>query len=68
MMNMGIPKEITEIALNHKLKGMEGVYDVRREIPERRAALERWAEFIAACADGREADVITIRPRLNMVA
>ncbi|QTP33476.1 Prophage integrase IntA [Burkholderia glumae] len=46
MMNLGIPKEITEIALNHKLKGMEGIYDVRKEIPERRAALARWAEFV----------------------
>ncbi|MCW3701466.1 tyrosine-type recombinase/integrase [Burkholderia cenocepacia] len=68
MMNMGIPKEITEIALNHKLKGMEGIYDVRREIPERRLALEQWAEVVAACADGREADVIAIRPRLSLVA
>ncbi|WP_261532792.1 integrase [Burkholderia multivorans] len=35
---------------------------------KRRAALERWAEFVGACADGREADVIAIRPRLSLVA
>lgn len=68
MMNMGIPKEITEIALNHKLKGMEGIYDVRKEIPERRAALERWAQFVGACADGRPADIIPIRAPLVAVA
>ncbi|HEP6279539.1 TPA: tyrosine-type recombinase/integrase [Burkholderia vietnamiensis] len=68
MMNMGIPKEITEIALNHKLKGMEGIYDVRKEIPERRAALERWAEFVGACADGRPADIIPIRPPISVAA
>jgi len=43
MRNMGIPNDITEIALNHALKGMEAVYDVREEIPERRQALEKWA-------------------------
>lgn len=52
MRNMGISREISEIALNHTLKGMEGVYDVRTEIPERRMALEKWAAFIAACEQG----------------
>jgi integrase len=53
MMNLKIPKEITELALNHKLKGMEAIYDVREDIPERREALEQWAEFIVDCAEGR---------------
>lgn len=53
MRNMGIANEITEIALNHKLKGMEAIYDVREEIPERREALEKWASFIEACESGR---------------
>jgi integrase len=54
MMNMKIPKEITELALNHKLKGMEAIYDVREDIPERRQALEQWAGFIVDCAKGRK--------------
>jgi len=49
MRNLGITREISEIALNHVLKGMEAIYDVREEIPERRVALERWANFIAKC-------------------
>jgi integrase len=60
MRNMGIKNEITEIALNHKLKGMEGIYDVREEIPERRDALERWAAFIEACENGRPWNVTSI--------
>lgn len=52
MRNMGISREISEIALNHKLKGMEGIYDVREEIPERRHALALWADFLMACAKG----------------
>lgn len=47
--HMGISREISEIALNHVLQGMEAIYDVREEIPERRVALERWANFIVAC-------------------
>lgn len=52
MRNMGISREITEIALNHALPGMEAIYDVRDEIPERRQALEKWARFIDACESG----------------
>jgi integrase len=53
MRNMGISREISELALNHTLKGMEAIYDVREEIPERREALERWASFITTCEAGR---------------
>ncbi len=52
MRNLGVSREISEIALNHKLEGMEGIYDVREEIPERRAALERWAHFLIECEKG----------------
>jgi integrase len=61
MRNMGIPNDITEIALNHALKGMEAVYDVREEIPERRQALEKWAAFSEACETGRPWNVQSIR-------
>ena len=61
MRNMGIPNDITEIALNHALKGMEAVYDVREEIPERRFALEKWAAFIEACEAGRPWNFTPIR-------
>lgn len=61
MRNIGIPNDITEIALNHALKGMEAVYDVREEIPERRQALEKWAAFIEACETGRPWNVQPIR-------
>lgn len=54
MRNMGVTKEISEIALNHKLPGMEGIYDVRDEIPERRRAMELWAAFVSDCCDGTE--------------
>lgn len=52
--NMGVSGEVSELALNHKLRGIEGIYDVREEIPEKRAALELWASFIDACHSGNE--------------
>jgi integrase len=61
MRNMGISREISEIALNHTLKGMEAIYDVREEIPERRIALERWAAFIAACESGMPWNVVPLK-------
>jgi integrase len=53
MRNMGVSREISEIALNHTLKGMDAIYDVREEIPERRRALELWASFLEACEQGQ---------------
>ncbi len=57
MRNLGVSREISEIALNHKLKGLEGIYDVREEIPERRRALELWARFLAECERGESVPV-----------
>jgi hypothetical protein len=65
--NMGISREISEIALNHKLKGMEGVYDVREDIPERRLALDQWAKFLMECANETPPDPKKL-PRLRLVA
>ncbi|WP_206862576.1 tyrosine-type recombinase/integrase [Lysobacter changpingensis] len=67
MRSMGVSQEISEVALNHVLKGMDRVYDVRSEIPERREALEKWANFIVACEKGEPSpaatsNVIAFRP------
>lgn len=67
--NLGFSREISEIALNHKLPGMEGIYDVREEIPERRAAMEAWARFIEDCSgsrtpdEGQPSNVVQFKPR-----
>lgn len=65
MRNLGVSREISEIALNHVLKGMEAVYDVRDEIPERRHALELWARFLAACENGEHWNVVPLNRRVN---
>lgn len=61
MRNLGVSNEVSELALNHKLKGMEGIYDVREDIPERRVALELWAAFLDSCASGTAWNVTPLR-------
>lgn len=61
--NLGFSREISEVALNHVLQGMDKIYDVREEIPERRVALEKWANFITACEKGEP----TPAPASNVV-
>jgi hypothetical protein len=48
---MGVSREISELALNHKMRGLDAIYDVRDDIPERRKALEIWAHFVANCCE-----------------
>ena len=43
---LGITPHIAERVLNHKLQGVEGVYDQYDYIKERRQALEQWADVL----------------------
>lgn len=66
--NMGVSRELSEVALNHTLKGMDAIYDVREEIPERRNAMRLWADFIVACEHGTPPPPERQEPRLRLVA
>ena len=46
---MGVDRFVAERCLNHKIAGMEGVYDAGDYLPERRVALNKWADFLTAC-------------------
>lgn len=46
MRNLGISEHVSELALNHVVPGMSGIYDVRKEIPEKRDAMNRWASYL----------------------
>lgn len=58
---MGIDRDIAERALNHKLPGMEGIYDKGDYLKERRAALELWARFLSVCESGEQWNVTPMR-------
>lgn len=57
MRALGVPRDISEMCLNHKLTGVEGIYDQHTYYPERRQALMTWAAFLVAC----EADELFAR-------
>lgn len=46
MRKLGITRDISEMCLNHKLPGVEGIYDQHSYYEERRLALECWASFL----------------------
>jgi integrase len=46
---MGVDRFVAERCLNHKIVGMEGIYDAGDYLPERRVALEKWADFLISC-------------------
>jgi integrase len=47
MRALGVPRDITEMCLNHKLPGVEGIYDVHTYFDERKNALTKWAGFLS---------------------
>ena len=49
---LGVPRDISEMCLNHKLSGVEGIHDQHTYFDERREALEKWARFLVACETG----------------
>ena len=54
MRALGVPRDISEMCLNHKLTGVEGIYDQHTYYPERRKALLTWVQFLLACEASAE--------------
>lgn len=49
MRALGIGRDISEMCLNHKLTGVEGIYDQYSYWKERREALALWADHLVKC-------------------
>ncbi|MFI3190776.1 integrase [Crenothrix sp. D3] len=58
---LGVESHIAERCLNHKLKGIEGVYNHHDYLNERRLALDLWAGLLTACEHGKDWNVTPIR-------
>jgi integrase len=61
---IGIQPHIIEATLNHisgHKAGVAGIYNRAAYEPEKRAALERWADQLLAWAEGRESNIVTLR-------
>ena len=63
MRALGVPRDISEMCLNHKLSGVEGIYDRHTYFDERKNALEKWADFLLACELGTNVTPIGVAKR-----
>jgi integrase len=60
--SLGIRSEVAERCLNHKLPGLQGVYDTHDYFAERKAALETWTALLLEIERG-ERKVTPMRSR-----
>ncbi|MGO8754840.1 MAG: tyrosine-type recombinase/integrase [Gallionellaceae bacterium] len=58
---LGVSSHIAERCLNHKIEGVEGIYDRHDYFDERRQALAKWAVFLEACETGKDWNVVPLR-------
>ncbi len=58
---LGVQSHIAERCLNHKLKGVEGIYNQYDYFEERKIALQKLANFLEACEMGENWNVTPIR-------
>jgi integrase len=65
MQRLGVRTEVIEVALNHRsgvFRGIVGVYQTHDFLPERRRALDMWANHVEAIVDGQAgANIVPLR-------
>lgn len=57
---IGTPPHVAELVMNHTVKGLQAVYDRYEYTKEKREALDRWAEHLAAIVKGKRSKVVGI--------
>ncbi len=58
---LGVDSHIAERCLNHKIKGVEGVYNRHDYFDERKVALQKLANFLESCETGKAWNVTPIK-------
>ena len=61
MAALGVDSHIAERCLNHKINGIEGIYNRHDYFNERKGALKKLANFLEACETGKAWSVTPIR-------
>lgn len=61
MREFGVDRLTVSKVLNHAESGVTQIYDRYAADPEKRRALERWANRLEALVDGQEGKVVTLR-------
>ena len=55
---LGVAPDISRLTIGHKLQGIDAVYDRYSYMPEKRGALNKWAEFIQGLLEDKESRVV----------
>lgn len=58
---LGVDSHIAERCLNHKIKGVEGIYNRHDYFEERKVALQKLANFLESCQTGKDWNVTPMR-------
>lgn len=58
---LGVDPVVAERCLNHRIKGVEGIYNRHQYFNERRAALAQWANLLVALESGGNYNVTPIK-------
>jgi integrase len=58
---LGVAPHIAERCLNHKIKGVEGIYNRHDYFEERKAALNAWASLLGQLESGNAGKVVPIK-------
>ncbi|MGL4856091.1 tyrosine-type recombinase/integrase [Plesiomonas sp.] len=58
---LGVDPVVAERCLNHRIRGVEGIYNRHQYFDERRAALELWAGLLVALERGNEYNISALR-------
>lgn len=58
---LGVDPIVAERCLNHRIQGVEGIYNRHQYFDERKTALAQWAELLVALKHGEGYNVINIR-------
>ncbi len=58
---LGVDPVVAERCLNHRIKGVEGIYNRHQYFDERKAALAQWAALLVALESGEDYNVTPIK-------
>lgn len=58
---LGVPRVVSELILNHSLKGLDEVYDQHDYTDEKRQGLNKWAQYVERITQEEPAKVIVLR-------
>ncbi|EDT7030213.1 tyrosine-type recombinase/integrase [Salmonella enterica] len=58
---LGVDPVVAERCLNHKIKGVEGIYNRHQYFNERKAALNLWADLLLTLEQGEDYNVTPIK-------